>query len=74
MLGHVTAYTATGSTLSVVAGRVSYTFRLKGPALSVDTGEAGRAGGMQCSKQLCRCCHSAGRWILQPAADQQAPR
>lgn len=30
---------ATGTALSVVAGRLSYTMRLKGPALSVDTGE-----------------------------------
>jgi acyl transferase domain-containing protein len=33
----VTAYSATGTALSVVAGRLSFTMRLKGPALSVDT-------------------------------------
>ena len=33
----VSAYSATGSAMSVVCGRVSYTFRLKGPAISVDT-------------------------------------
>ena len=38
MMGAVTAYSATGVALSVVAGRLSYTMRLNGPALSVDTG------------------------------------
>src|SRR5687767_7809444 len=33
----VTAYSATATTLSVVSGRLSYTFGLKGPAMSVDT-------------------------------------
>lgn len=33
----VTAYSATSTTLSVASGRVSYTMRLKGPAVSVDT-------------------------------------
>jgi len=33
----VSAYSATGTAMSVVCGRVSYTFRLKGPAVSVDT-------------------------------------
>lgn len=33
----VTAYSATGTALSVVSGRVSYTMRLKGPAVTVDT-------------------------------------
>jgi len=33
----VSAYSATGGALSVASGRLSYTFALKGPALSVDT-------------------------------------
>ena len=33
----VTAYTATGSTLSVASGRISYTFGMRGPAMTVDT-------------------------------------
>ncbi len=33
----VTAYTATGSTLSVASGRLSYTFGMRGPAMTVDT-------------------------------------
>lgn len=46
MMGAVTAYSATGTALSVVAGRLSYALRLKGPALSVDTGAcAGGVGG-----------------------------
>ncbi|KAI8473973.1 MAG: thiolase-like protein, partial [Monoraphidium minutum] len=32
-----TAYSATSTTLSVVSGRLSYTFGLRGPAVSVDT-------------------------------------
>ena len=45
MMGAVTAYSGTGVALSVVAGRLSYTMRLKGPALSVDTGGGLRGGG-----------------------------
>eukprot|EP00889_Picochlorum_renovo_P002066 jgi/Picre1/29096/NNA_004489.t1 len=33
----ITAYTATGNTLSVASGRVSFAFDLKGPTLTVDT-------------------------------------
>jgi acyl transferase domain-containing protein len=33
----VTAYSATGASLSVAAGRLSYSFGLKGPALAIDT-------------------------------------
>ena len=33
----VSAYSATGTAMSVICGRVSYTFRLKGAAVSVDT-------------------------------------
>jgi acyl transferase domain-containing protein len=35
--GSVTPYTSTGASLSVAAGRLSYTFNLRGPAVSVDT-------------------------------------
>jgi len=35
--GRTTTYTATGSSLSVNAGRVSYVFGLRGPSLAVDT-------------------------------------
>lgn len=34
----VDTFTATGTTASVVSGRVSYSFGLRGPALTVDTG------------------------------------
>lgn len=33
----MTAYTATSGTLSVVCGRISFTFGLKGPSISIDT-------------------------------------
>ncbi len=33
------AYYATGAHLSVTAGRVAFAFNLRGPAISVDTGE-----------------------------------
>lgn len=33
----ITAYTATGNTLSVASGRISYGFDLRGPTLTVDT-------------------------------------
>lgn len=36
----VDTFTATGTTASVVSGRVSYSFGLRGPALTVDTGES----------------------------------
>ena len=41
----VTAYTATGTTASVVSGRISYSFGLRGPALTIDTGEWVRVWG-----------------------------
>jgi acyl transferase domain-containing protein len=41
----VTAYTATGTTASVVSGRISYSFGLRGPALTIDTGEWGLEWG-----------------------------
>ena len=34
----VTTFTATGTTASVVSGRISYAFGLRGPAVTVDTG------------------------------------
>jgi acyl transferase domain-containing protein len=36
-LGSVTPYTSTGASLSVAAGRLSYSFALSGPSVSVDT-------------------------------------
>ena len=36
----LTTYTATGTAGSVVSGRLSYSFGLRGPALSIDTGRA----------------------------------
>lgn len=33
----ITAYTGTGTSSSVISGRVSYTFGLRGPALTIDT-------------------------------------
>jgi acyl transferase domain-containing protein/NADPH:quinone reductase-like Zn-dependent oxidoreductase/acyl carrier protein len=33
----VTAYTGTGTSSSVISGRISYTFGLRGPALTIDT-------------------------------------
>ena len=53
MLGAVTAYSATGIALSVVSGRLSYTMRLKGPAVSVDTGR----------RPCCSCVLSQKHWI-----------
>ena len=35
----VTAFSATGVSLSVAAGRLAFTFNLRGPAMTIDTGE-----------------------------------
>jgi len=35
----ISPYSATGSALSVAAGRLSYTYGFKGPSVAVDTGE-----------------------------------
>lgn len=43
--GNITPYTATGVTTSVASGRVSYTFGLSGPAMTVDTGTGGQGTG-----------------------------
>lgn len=37
--GAVTAFSATGVSLSVAAGRLAFTFNLRGPAMTIDTGE-----------------------------------
>ena len=39
----VTPYTATGTTASVISGRISYSFALRGPALTIDTGASRHA-------------------------------
>jgi acyl transferase domain-containing protein len=50
----VTAYTATGTTSSVVSGRISYSFGLRGPALTIDT-------GLHCCI-LCECRALISTW------------
>jgi acyl transferase domain-containing protein len=39
--GSVSAFSATGVSLSVAAGRVAFCFNLRGPAMTIDTGESG---------------------------------
>ena len=57
MGGGVTAYSATGTALSVASGRLSYTLRLMGPAVTVETGEGARAASSLPAQQLlCRSC------------------
>ena len=48
----VTGYTATGTAHSVASGRLSYTFGLSGPAMTVDT------GGCCWGTNLCLCVHA----------------
>ena len=38
--GGVNAFSATGASLSVAAGRLAYAFDLRGPTLTIDTGES----------------------------------
>lgn len=60
----LTPYNATGAALSVTAGRVAYTFNLRGPAVAVDTGGAGRGvAGAACSRAALRAprCTAPGR-------------
>ena len=38
--GSVSAFSATGASLSVAAGRLAFAFDLRGPAVTIDTGEA----------------------------------
>ncbi len=42
----LSAYYATGAHLSVTSGRIAFTFGLRGPALSIDTGETPAAPSM----------------------------
>lgn len=37
--GNVNAFSATGASLSVAAGRLAFAFDLRGPAMTIDTGE-----------------------------------
>lgn len=46
-VGGVTPYSSTGSSLSVTAGRLSYTYNLRGPSVAVDTA---------CSSSLVGAC------------------
>ena len=40
LAGGVSAFSATGASLSVAAGRLAYAFDLRGPTLTIDTGES----------------------------------
>jgi acyl transferase domain-containing protein len=77
----VTPYTSTGASLSVAAGRISYTFNLKGPALSVDTAcssslVASHAAFNALNLQQCQAALAAGVNLMlspdTPAAFQKA--
>ena len=77
----VTPYTSTGASLSVAAGRVSYTFNLKGPAISVDTAcssslVATHAAFNAINLQQCKAAVAAGVNLMlspdTPAAFQKA--
>ena len=43
-VGSVGSFSATGASLSVAAGRLAFTFDLRGPVMTIDTGENYRHG------------------------------
>lgn len=67
--GGISSYSATGITLSVAAGRLSYSFGLQGPALSIDTAcssslVATHTAAMSMSNGRCQCAGVAGANLM----------